>query len=207
MKIIGPSYQILTDLKEASILQSIEAAGRTCYKSEDKITADSCVTFAKNIIARGHESVLEHISLSIRFIANRGFTHCLVRHRLCSYSQESTMYCNYSTKKFDEGIQFIRPAYFVDYSMELMIWRDAMQAAEKAYLILISRGAKPREARGVLPIDVKTEIVATTNLRQWRHILKLRTGSHNHAIEQQLYRPLLKELQQEIPIIFDDITY
>lgn len=207
MKIIDPSYEILTPIDGIKILKAIEIAGRTCYKSENKITSDSCKEFVKNIIKRGHESVLEHISLSVRFIANRGFTHCLVRHRLCAYSQESTMYCNYSKDKFDNGVTFIRPRFFKEESTHYLYWKAAMDNAEEAYLSLLNIGAKPREARGVLPIDVKTEIVITTNLRQWRYILKLRTGSYNHDIEKQLYRPLLTELREKIPIIFDDITY
>jgi len=159
----------------------------------------------KMILDRGHESVIEHSSITVKFICNRGFTHELVRHRLAAYSQESTRYCNYSKGKFDGGITVIRPPYWYDEedAWKYDRWHAAMTYAEEIYLKLIEAGAKPQEARGVLPIDVKTEIVITANIREWRHIFKLRCSKAAHPSMRQLMIPLRDELRKRIPIVFD----
>lgn len=200
MKLIEPSYEILTKIKRTDILKDIELAGRVCYKSEEKITEDSASKFVSGIVKRGHLSVIEHKSLSVRFICNRGFTHELVRHRLATYSQESTRYCNYG--KSDE-IKFIRPSGFMDWSSNARsIWVDAMIDAEGSYLEMIEDGSKPQDARGVLPIDVKTEIVITANLREWLHIFSMRCPIAAHPSMRQLMHPLRDELAIELPEIF-----
>jgi len=204
MKIVKPSYQILTELDGKSILQQIEVIARTCYKSEDKITETSGIALVKNLIKRGHEAMIEHGPLiSIRFIANRGFTHEIVRMRLASFAQESTRYCNYSKGKFDGNVTFCMPEYIIDKDQ----FKKHCEKAETAYLNMIEEGYPAQIARDILPIGVKAEIVVSTNIREWRHILKLRTDNASHPIMHELMRPLLKDLQNKVPILFDDITY
>ena len=207
MKIIEPTYEILTKISEGGIeeLQHIEKIGRVCYKSENKITpyGESAKKFVKMIIDRGHEAMIEHSSLSVKFTVDRGVSHELVRHRIASFAQESTRYCNYSKDKFDNGITFIKPFFFNDAKYQR--WLSAMAGAESAYIDLLNNGATPQEARSVLPNSTKTEITITANYREWRSFFKLRTAKAAHPQMVQITRPLLKELQTRLPIIFDDI--
>ena len=205
VKIVKPSYEILTPINGDEILKLIELAGRTCYKSDNLITPDSAKNFVEKIAQRGHESVIEHYNITVRFICNRGFTHELVRHRLAAYSQESTRYCNYNKDKFGSEITVIKPFEINEYTKEYDLWKEAMQNAEKSYMAMIENGSKPENARGVLPIDIKTEIVITTNLREWKHIFKLRTSKAAHPSMRELMIPLLKEFKEKIPVIFDKI--
>ena len=149
MKIINPSYEILTEINN-SFLKQIEIAGRTCYKSEDRITDDSAKLFVKKLIERGHEAMIECApSIVVKFICNRGFTHELVRHRICSYAQESTRYCNYSKDKHNNEITFIRPPFLLvenQKNLKYRIWSDAMKDSEVHYLDLITNGCSPQEA-------------------------------------------------------------
>ncbi len=210
MRVIEPSYEIFTEISEGGIkeLQHIEKIGRVCYKSEDKITEDgeSAKKFVKMLIERGHEAMIEHSSLSVKFTVDRGVSHELVRHRIASFAQESTRYCNYSKDKFDNGITFIKPFFFKEGTTEYEEWEDAMDNAEQSYLFLINDcGATPQEARSVLPNSTKTEITITANYREWRNFFKLRTAKAAHPQMQEVTRPLLKELKTRLPIIFDDI--
>lgn len=209
MRIIEPSYEILTEISEGGIkeLQHIEKIGRVCYKSEDKITEDgeSAKKFVKMLIGRGHEAMIEHSSLSVKFIVDRGVSHELVRHRIASFAQESTRYCNYSKDKFDNGITFIKPFFFVEDTQNYKEWVHAMGMAEKSYLQMLKDGATPQEARSVLPNSTKTEITITANYREWRNFFKLRTAKVAHPQMTQVTRPLLRELKEKLPIIFDDI--
>lgn len=205
VKIVKPSYEILTPINGDEILKLIELAGRTCYKSDNLITPDSAKNFVEKIAQRGHESVIEHYNITVRFICNRGFTHELVRHRLAAYSQESTRYCNYNKDKFGSEITVIKPFEINKDTKEYDLWKEAMQNAEKSYMAMIENGSKPENARGVLPIDIKTEIVITTNLREWKHIFKLRTSKAAHPSMRELMIPLLKEFKEKIPVIFDKI--
>lgn len=215
MKVIEPSYTILSDISENGIkeLQFIEQAARTCYKSEDKITDDgeSAKALIKRLISSGHEAMLEHSMLSVRFVVDRGISHEIVRHRLFSFAQESTRYCNYSKDKFENEVKFIKPYFFPENSEKIQIssrydwWYYACKKAERAYLNLIDVGATPQEARTVLPNSTATEIVVTGNYREWRHFLKLRTDKAAHPQMREITIPLLKELRERIPIIFDDI--
>jgi len=189
----------------SDLLQRIELAGRTCYKSEDRITDQSARDFVKRIISSGHLSVIEHIFLTIKFIIDRGVSHELVRHRLASYSQESTRYANYSKNKFGNEITVIRPCFWKDTSPEFFEWKKAMEEAEKIYLKLINMGARPEQARSVLPNSLKTEVVMTCNLREMRHVLLLRSSNAAHPQIREVMRPLLKDLHERIPVIFDDI--
>jgi len=169
MKIVNSSYKILGSINGAAMLRAIEVAGRTCYKSEGAITATSAEKFLRDVIMlKGHESVLEHQSISVRVICDRGVSHEIVRHRLASYSQESTRYCNYASGKFGGELTFIRPP-FVWSDIMMRTWEEAMRSAESCYLLMIAHFATPQEARSVLPNSLKTEIIITMNLREWRH--------------------------------------
>ena len=180
------------------LLQDIERIGRVCYKSEHRITSSSAASFVRNIIARGHESVLEHISITVRFVTDRAIANELVRHRIAAYSQESTRYCNYKDK-----IEFIYPKNVSDGQLQLIM--QACAYAEATYQALIANGATPEIARDVLPLCTKTELIATYNLREWRHILRLRTDKAAHPKMRELMQTLLQFFQGLVPIIFDDI--
>jgi thymidylate synthase (FAD) len=205
MKIIFASHEILFIQDSSSILRYIEVAGRTCYKSEDKITQESSKGFVKGIIKSGHHSVIEHISITVRFICDRGISHELVRHRLAAFSQESTRYANYSKDKFGNEITVIKPVFWSEESEAYGFWLTAMKNAEDAYLNLLKTGAKAEEARSVLPNSLKTEVVMTCNLRQWRHVLNLRCSKAAHPQIREIMFPLLKELHEKIPVVFDDL--
>jgi len=199
MKIIEQSYEILTDIDGDKILKNIERIARICYKSEAKITNESAQAFVKMLINLGHEAMLEHESISVKLITDRGVSHELVRHRLCSFAQESTRYCNYRNTG---GITVIIPVNIGD---NFDTWRNAMEYAERAYLNLISAGISPQIARSVLPNSLKTEIIVTANLREWRHILKLRVSPFAHPQIRELLKLVLEEFKIKIPIVFDDI--
>lgn len=205
MKIIKPYHEIMTPIDGVQILKHIESCGRICYKSEHKITKDSYLTFAKNIVKRGHEAVIEHCSLSVKFVCDRGVSHEIVRHRMASYCQESTRYCNYSKDDFQGEITVIEPIFLEQYTDGYSMWEEACQITERAYFKMLDWGCSPQEARAVLPNSLKTEIVMTANLREWRHFLKLRTSKAAHPQIREIAIPLLKELKERIPVIFDDI--
>lgn len=206
MKIIEPSITLETQATQEDILKHIEKAGRVCYKSEDNIKEDSAAKFVAGILRRGHESVIEHYSLTVRIVCDRGVTHEIVRHRLASYSQESTRYCNYTGDKFGNEITVIKPCYWEEGSEEFANWKRAMLYAEEYYFRLINNGATPQEARSVLPNSLKTEIVMTANLREWRHFLKLRTSKAAHPQMREIAGMILREFSARYPIIFGDIT-
>lgn len=180
------------------LLQDIERIGRVCYKSEHRITSSSAAPFVRNIITKGHESVLEHISITVRFVTDRAIANELVRHRIAAYSQESTRYCNYKDK-----IEFIYPKNVSDKQLQLIM--EACACAATTYQALIADGATPEIARDVLPLCTKTELIATYNLREWRHILRLRTDKTAHPKMRELMQTLLQFFQGLVPIIFDDI--
>lgn len=207
MKVIKPSYVILDDIGP-EILKKIEAAGRTCYKSEGNIGDGTDVKFVQNIIKRGHESVLEHEKVSVRIICDRGVSHEIVRHRIASFSQESTRYCDYAQDKHGGSLTFIDPCFWDHESEEYKIWLEVCENVEQYYLKMTGKmGIKPEEARSILPNSTKTEIVVTMNLREWRHFFKLRTSNAAHPQMREIARPMLDEFKKRIPVIFDDITY
>ena len=205
MKIINAKVEIVDKLDGLEMLKKIELIGRTCYKSEDKITDDSCKQFAKNIIARGHESVLEHVNFSVRFTCDRGVSHEIVRHRIASYSQESTRYCNYSKGDFNGEITVIEPCFLVPGTAGYDMWYKACQMAEQYYFSMLDWGCSPQEARAVLPNSLKTEIVMTANIREWRHFLKLRTSKAAHPQIREIAIILLNMLIEIVPELFGDI--
>ena len=216
MKIIKAGYEIITPINREVILKRIEEVGRVCYKSEDKITTESAPKFVKMLIERGHEAMIEHCSFSVKFICDRGVSHEIVRHRIASFAQESTRYCNYSADKFGNEITVIDPCFWEyepdgsDEASNQMYkfndWQMACEYAEKTYFKLLKRGAAPQEARSVLPGSLKTEIVVTMNLREWRHFFKLRTANTAHPQMREITMPLLNELKEKLPEIFEDIA-
>lgn len=207
MKAIKAYTQIYADINGQDILRKIEACGRVCYKSEDKITDDSAAKFVAGIVKRGHEAVLEHASITVKFVVDRGVSHEIVRHRIASYCQESTRYCNYSQDKFGKELTFIIPE-FLNYGSEgFKLWKEEMKQVEKTYFAMLEAGHTPQEARSVLPNSLKTELVMTANIREWRAFFKLRTSKAAHPQICEVAIPLLEELKELIPVVFDDITY
>lgn len=206
MKIIKPSVEILTPVDGAAIMKHLEVCGRVCYKSEDKISDTSADTFLAGIIKRGHEAVVEHYSITVKFTCDRGVSHEIVRHRLASYCQESTRYCNYSKGDFGSEITVIEPLYFSDDSAGYRIWRRSCEAAENAYFDLLDLGCSPQEARAVLPNSLKTEVVMTADIREWRHFLRLRDSLAAHPQMREVAHMLLLEFRRMMPILFGDIN-
>lgn len=221
MKKIVAGYEILTPISEGGIkeLQHIEKIGRVCYKSEDRITEDgeSAKKFVKNLINNGHEAMIEHSTLSVKFTVDRGVSHELVRHRIASFAQESTRFCSYDKDKFGNEISFIdiKNSIPLDSKMKNLSaeeiqaiineWFNAMLDAEMHYMKMINLGATAQIARSVLPNSTKTEITVTANYREWRTFFKLRADKAAHPAMREVTIPLLKELQSKIPVIFDDI--
>lgn len=205
MRVIRPSVEILDKIDGQEILKKIELAGRVCYKSEGKATDESAEKFVAGLLKRGHESVIEHVSVTVRFIVDRGVSHEIVRHRIASYSQESTRYCNYANDQFNGEITVIKPLFFDEDTEGYKHWWQACKYAEDKYFQLLNYGCSPQEARTVLPNSLKTEVVMTANLREWRHFLKLRTGAGAHPQMVEVARLLLGLFKNSMPVLFDDI--
>ncbi len=208
MEVIAPSFTILTPdpttFDRGAMLRRIEAAGRTCYKSEHCITDESAEKFVRKLIDSQHESVIEHESVTIRIVCDRGVSHEIVRHRIASYSQESTRYVNYGKR----GMTVIDPRGALPSLREERAfhrWLDAMEDAEDAYNELLSLGCTPQEARSVLPNSLKTEIVVTYNLRQWRHFFRMRCAKAAHPQMREIAVPMLREFRQLFSPLFDDV--
>ena len=207
MNIIEARYEILDELDGKAILEKIERIARVCYKSEDNIKDGSAEAMVKNLIARKHEAMLEHFGFSVLFTVDRGVSHELVRHRLASFAQESTRYCNYGK---DGGVTFIKPLYLKEGGYDYCAWERTCETCANIYTSMLQQGLTPQEARAVLPNSLKTEIVVTANLREWRHILALRavgTTGKPHPQMAEVMRPLLDELKARIPIVFDDLSF
>lgn len=211
MNIIKPSIEIIDMDDYEKITRKIEKIGRVCYKSEGKISDESAERFIRNLIKSGHESVIEHESVTVRMICDRGITHEIVRHRIASYSQESTRYCNYMGDKFGNEITVIDVAGGFEYDLEndtdlkkYEAWMRAMENAEKSYFEMLELGATPQEARSVLPNSLKTEIVMTMNLRAWRNFFRLRCDSHAHPQMREVANIALKVFKEKLPIFFCD---
>ena len=199
IKIIKPKVFIESRFNSEQILKNLERYGRVCYKSENKITSDSAREFLAKILKSGHESVIEHEKITVRIICDRGVTHEIVRHRIGSYSQESTRYCNYKSR----GIKVIKPFFFTD-KKKYKIWLKAIRSCAIAYNKLIELGATPQEARSVLPNSLKTEIIVTYNLREWKYFFKLRCSRKAHPQMREIAISLLQKFKNRIPVIFDD---
>lgn len=217
MKIVTPSFEIISPIDGMEILKTLEAVGRTCYKSEDKITDDSCINFVRGIIDRGHEAVIKHYNITVRLTNDRGVSHEEVRHRIASYAQESTRYCNYGKDKFGNQVTYIdiRGGMELDPKVSKLSadefeaiyaeWLKACEDAEQHYNRMIELGATPQIARSALNNSTKTEICITMNLREWRHFFKLRTSPAAHPQMREIAIMLLKAFKLMIPVIFDDI--
>ena len=198
--------QILVPKTDANmILKKLERYGRVCYKSEDKFGENISSGMLKTLVAKNHESVLEHEKLTMLFIIDRGVSHELVRHRIASYSQESTRYCNYSKDKFGNELTFIEPVFFDEAARK--IWADTLEDIERNYFKLLELGATPQEARSILPNSLKTEIVVTMNFRALRNFLKLRTSPSAHPQIKEVAIPLLLYLKERFEPLFADIDY
>ena len=217
MRIINPSFEIINRPNGHEVLRHLELCGRVCYKSEDAISDESAERLIRMMLERGHESPIEHFSVSVRIICDRGVSHEWVRHRIASFSQESTRYCNYQKSKFGSELTFIRP-YFAEEGSKLFdIWKSSMQQAETAYFEMLNCGAKPEDARSVLPNSLKTEFICTMNLREWRHFFRLRCAPAAHPAMREISIPLLHsklpffyvidmhEFQKMIPVLFDGL--
>jgi thymidylate synthase (FAD) len=205
MRIVEPTHEIVSMPDPDAALSVIEQAGRTCYKSEHKMQEGSAGDFIRRILRSGHESVIEHGSVTVRFICDRGVSHELVRHRLAAYSQESTRYANYARERFGSEISVIRPTFWSEDSREFALWQEAMEKCEAAYMELLSQGAKPQQARAVLPNSLKTEVVMTANFREWRHVFRLRCSRAAHPQIREVMLPLLEEMSKRFPPLFEDV--
>ena len=223
MNKVKAGFEILSNISEGGIeeLKHIEKIGRVCYKSENVITEDgeSAKRFVGMLIKNGHEAMIEHSSLSVKFVVDRGVSHELVRHRIASFAQESTRYCNYAKDKFGSECTFIDlyDGIRLDSKMKnmeadminavLVEWVLAMEDAEKHYMKMLDLGATPQIARSVLPNSTKTEITITANYREWRNFFKLRVPGTAHPQMREVTIPLLNELMSKLPVIFDDVEF
>lgn len=220
MNIIKARYEIMDKdkLNEKEILQKIETIGRTCYKSEDKITEDSSEKFVRNLILRGHEAMLEFFDITVKFYCDRGLSHEIVRHRLANFAQESTRYCNYAADKFGNEVSFIdirrgieldsKTKNLNEFTITAIIseWLEACHDAEKHYFAMLELGASPQIARSSLNNSTKTEINVKMNLREWRHFFKLRCDVAAHPQMRELTIPLLQDMHEICPVVFEDIV-
>lgn len=212
MQVIKPSIEIIDMDDYEKIVKKIERIGRVCYKSEGKITEDSAEKFIKGLLTRQHESVIEHENVTVRFVCDRGVTHEIVRHRIASYSQESTRYCNYSGDKFDNQITVIDLASGFQYDLskendkaKYEVWTKAMENAEQSYFRMLELGATPQEARSVLPNSLKTEIVVTDESPFWRNFFRLRVDSHAHPQMREVAKMVYEEFQKRLPVFVADL--
>ena len=206
MKVIKPSIEILSKESYEDMLEIIELAGRTCYKSEDNITYDSAERFIKSLMNKNHKSVLEHAKVTIRVICDRGVTHEIVRHRMASYSQESTRYCNYSKDKFGNEITVIKPCFLEEDTKKYYLWLKTCENCEKAYFEMLNMGMTPQEARDILPNSLKTEIVMTMNISSWRNFLELRNSKAAHPQMREVASMIYDEFEQKYPIFVYGIS-
>lgn len=207
MKIVKPSWKMsaMTEGEPAKLMKHLEAMGRICYQSEDATTDDSYKQFLRTIIERGHEAVLEHATVTAIIICDRGISHELVRHRIASYCQESTRYCNYNKGKFGEEITVIEPCFWSEDDLKWAAWANLCSKAEDAYMDLLRMGATPQQARDVLPTSLKTQIAVTMNIREWRHFFRLRCSPAAHPDMVALACRGLVEFYNRFPVLFKDV--
>ena len=206
MKIIEPIVEI-ENVDYKKIMKNLERACRTCYRSEDKITEESYKTLLKNCINRGHESILEHEKVTIRMICDIGVYKDLTRHRIASFSIESTRYCNYGKDKFDNQIKFIKPVNIDEGTPLFEEWKKSCEEIERHYINMAKLGATPDQMRMILPHSTAALVTMTANIREWKHILELRCTSHAHPAVEQVMIPLLLKFKENMPEIFEDVVY
>lgn len=208
MIIVNQGHEFITPLtyeRGKQIIANIENIARTCYRSEDSIKEGSAERMIRTLIRRGHGAMLEHESISVRCHTDRAIANEMVRHRMASYAQESTRYCNYSKEKFQNQIAVVAPFPMEKNPHAYAEWFKAASCAEQAYLNMLHYGATPEQARDILPNCLATEIVITANMREWRHIMSLRTAEDAHPKLRQLMKGILQDFQKTIPVLFDDI--
>jgi thymidylate synthase (FAD) len=203
MKIIEPSYRILKMDTPDHIYKGVEAIGRTCYMSEAR--SPNPEFFVRKLVQRGHWSVIEHFGMTVQFVVDRGVSHEWVRHRLTSQTQSSTRYCNFSKDRFGNEIAVILPPFWHKEELRFKIWKKAMEDTERSYFDLLNAGAIPEQARTVLPNSLATTITTTANFRQWSLMLDLRTSNFAHPQIAEVMRPLLAEMKELLPAIFEDV--
>lgn len=206
MKLIEPEV-FVEDYDGKEIMRRIERACRICYRSEDKITDTSYKNLLNNCINRGHESVLEHEKISVKLVGDIGTYKDLTRHRIASFSIESTRYCNYGKDKFGNELKFMRPVHIEEGTKEYEIWEECMKNVEKAYIEMSSLGCLPDQLRMLLPHSTAAEYALTANIREWRHIFSLRCSSHTHPAIRQLLIPLLLKFKEDMPELFNEVEY
>lgn len=205
MRIIKP-FIVVEDFDSTIMLRKLERAIRTCYKSEGLITGDSAERIIKKVIEGGHHSTLEHEKITVRIICDRGVSHELVRHRIASYSQESTRYCNYANDRFGNELTFIAPCFWPVDSLKYKVWVRTLRNIEESYMVLTNDGAAPEQARSILPNSLKTEVVTTFNLREWMHFFKLRCSPRAHPQMRQVAIAILYYFRENgLALLFDDI--
>jgi thymidylate synthase (FAD) len=218
MRTVEASVEFINPPEYAVVLDTIERVGRTCYKSEDKMTEFSAEDFVRRLIKRGHEAMIEHGSVTLRFINDRGVSHEEVRHRIASYGQESTRYCNYSTDKFngevtyidiERGMELDATVSKLPFEVKLAIiheWMVACLDAERHYLRMLELGATPQIARSVLNSSTKTEICVTMNFREWRHFIRLRNDPTAHPQMREVAQQALDMLYEKYPVFFEEFV-
>lgn len=203
-RLMNPFYdEICDDFYLQLQLKHVEKCGRICYLSEPKDPEGSTDKFIRMLIKNGHESPLEHGGCTFKIVTDRAISQEVVRHRLASYSQESTRYCNYANGKFSREITVIESSGLAE--DEAREWLDAMEHLERTYLLMIDSGVKPEKARDVLPLCLKTELMMTANFREWRHFLKLRGSRMAHPGIRKIAKQIYKVFQRAIPVLVEDI--
>lgn len=230
MRLIKPKVEILDRIDGDQVIADITTAARTCYKSEDVRTKEKDKALVKRLIESKHEAMLEFSDVTVKFTTSIGITREIIRHRLSSFANESTRYCNYNKDKFNSEITFIIPSYldipegnytywdgdWVDMDkMKIQLpaddkntvsnWLFALNYAETTYQILSNKGWKAEQAREVLPMSTKSELCMKANLREWRHFFELRCSTAAHPDIRVLALDLLKQMHEKIPVIFDDL--
>lgn len=211
MRIVEPSHEFITPLNRDAILKRLEECGRTCYRSEGKATEDSAPKFVSMIVKLAHDSVLEHCSLTVRFVTDNGILRELTRHRIgVSFTVESTRYCSCNKDQFGNELSVVKPSGIKEARdgawLNYGTWLAACEQAEGAYFKLLESGVKPEIARSVLPLCTATTLVMSANLRAWRHVLQLRCAPSAHPDMRALTMPLLKDFNDALPEVFEDIA-
>ena len=207
MRLIKSKVEILDNLNGEEIIDKIAKVARTCYKSEDNSTSERDRELVKRLIKSGHEAMIEFADITVKFTCSRAISHELVRHRLCSFAQESQRYCNYSKDKFNHEIRFIIPSWLTNKDgIKSVIFTKSLSAAEHDYFALLTEGCTAQEAREVLPNATKTEINMKANLREWRHFIRLRGGHAAHPQIREITKLILEEFSKRYPVFFSDLS-
>lgn len=207
VKIVSPSIEVITPLDGDYILKHLERCARNCYKSEDKITSDSAQKMIKKLIDLGHEAMIEHFSVTVKLTTDVGAYKDLTRHRHASFAIESTRFCNYSKGKYGNELTFMKPSNMEEGTPVYNIWYQTMLDIEKHYLNMAAEGAAVDQLRMLLPHSTKADVFMTANLREWRHIFKLRCAPATHPSVREIMTMLLNEFRSQLPVLFDDIPY